>query len=423
MNRRTRKRSKQKGGKLVGQGTYGCGFFPGFRCAADSKRSGEFSKFLLTNNAINEFQVTQHVRKIDPDMKYSIYPSKICNMNPDDFEIINEEGLFNCDLLPKDKTIEEKKKLYDTISTKGVFKLLQAPHGGDALYKITRDIVFSETNKKEKIIKSIKAMGSLLEGLQLYQSKNYVHLDIKSDNAVCDNSCKYIDFGLSENVNNILKPNTKLYNDMYSWTQRKIIYNYRPFDIIFIFDDIWRQLLSGTSDEILEQNVKTYFDILSKKSEIPLEVYNAIYTFEGNQRTIKLINSYALIRGIIDRFIQENKGKSSSKSRSASIAGLSKSLKKFILLQSDVYSLGLMLVAQIRDLFQVQMYYGNLYNVGATATQGKPLTNTIIDHHIVIDLFELCKKMMHLDPFQRYTAKQAATKYKSIVKKINELSN
>jgi serine/threonine protein kinase len=432
MNRRTRKRStRQKGGKLVGQGTFGCGFFPALRCAADhNQRSHQLSKFLLSDNAIKEFQLTQNIRKIDPDMKYSIYPNIICNLHPDDFEIANEEGLFNCDLLPKDKTLEEKKKMYDAITKQGVFKLLQAPHGGETLYNITRNIVKSQSNKKEKIIKSIKAMGNLIEGLQLYQTKNFVHLDIKSDNVVCDDTCKYIDFGMSENINNIFKPNSKLFNDLHSWSLKKILFNYRSFDLMFIFDDIWQKLQSvaanGSSDDFFEQNVSTYFDHLVKKTEIPLEVFNAIYVFKdktaGQTYSVSFINSYKTVRDIINRFVQENthSSLSASKTRKHS-TGLSKSLKKFILLQSDVYSLGLMLVAQVRDLFNVQMYYGNLYNLGAAATQGKPITNTIIDHEIIIDLFELCKKMMHLDPFQRYNSKQAAEKYRQILKKINKL--
>ncbi len=431
MNRRTRKRSRQKGGKLVGQGTYGCGFFPAFRCAADhNQRSNQISKLLFSENAIKEFQLTQNIRKIDPNMKYSIYPNIICNLHPDDFEIAKEEGFFDCNLLPKDKPVEEKKKMYDAISKTGVYKLLQASHGGETLYNITRDIVKSQSNKKEKIIKTIKAMGNLIEGLHLYQTKNFVHLDIKSDNIVCDNTCKYIDFGMSENINNIFKPNSQLYNDLHSWTLKKKLFNYRSFDLMFIFDDIWQKLQSvgtdGNSDDFFEQNVSTYFDHLVKKTEIPLEVFNAIYVFKdktaGHTYSVSFINSYKIIRDIINRFVQENTRSSLSTSKTRKHSkGLSKSLKKFILLQSDVYSLGLMLVAQVRDLFHVQMYYGNLYHLGAEATQGKPITNTIIDHEIIIDLFELCKKMMHLDPFQRYNSKQVAEKYREILRKIDKL--
>lgn len=410
MNRRTRKRSKQKGGKLVGQGSYGCGFFPGFRCATEKQRKNQFSKLMLTDDAIKEFNSVKDIRKIDPQMKYSAYPNTICNLHAEDFDIANEEGLFECDMFEKDLTIEQKKEMYDRIVKTNQLKLLQAPFAGEELHKIKLQIVHSNLNKKEQIMHLLKEMTSIFDGLEYYHSNDLVHLDIKADNVVCNDSCKYIDFGVSSSINTILKKRSFIYNKLHDWAKKRYLYKYRSFDLLFIFDDLWIKLQENSNDEkgFFETEVNNFYKILAQKKEVPMEVYNGLYIEEDGKYLIKLINGYSIIIDVINRFIQENKS-----------SGLSKSLKKFILLQSDVYSLGLMMVAQIRDIFQVQMYYGNLYRFGDEITQKKRVTNTIIDYKIVIDLFNLCKKMMHLDPFQRLTAAEAATQYKSIIQRLD----
>ncbi len=421
MNRRTRKR-KQSGGKLVGQGAYGCGFFPGFRCASDKKRSKQFSKFMEHNDAMQEYQEVQHIRKVDPQLKYSVYPNKICNLHPDDFDIANEEGLFDCPMIDQDLDIEQKKEMYELMSKKGLTKLLQAPYGGEELQKIKDIIVYSKTDMKMDIIKILKELVNVFDALVLYQSKNLVHLDIKSDNIVCKDECKYIDFGISSTINNILKPNSEIYKKLYDWSKRGYLLRYRPFDMLFIFDDIWSNInnISNTnSSQFLKKEVDSYFKNMCARAEVPLEVLNAKYVREDDQTTIKYTGS--VMYNIILKFIEMNRsGISGSKSKSRSTHSLSKSLKKFILFQADVYSLGLMMVAQIRDIFQVKMYHGNLYGTNEMIIgQKKPITNTIIDYKIVIELFELCKKMMHLDPFIRLTAHEAAAEYRSIIAKLD----
>jgi serine/threonine protein kinase len=275
---------------------------------------------------------------------------------------------------------------------------------------------------KMDIIKILKELVNVFDALVLYQSKNLVHLDIKSDNVVCKDKCKYIDFGISSTINNILKPNSEIYKKLYDWSKRGYLLRYRPFDMLFIFDDIWSKIsnLSKTdNNQFLKKEMDLYFKNICAKIEIPLEVIDAKYIKVDDQTIIKYTD--LIIYNIINKFIEMN-GSSGSGSGSSSKSAnkLSKSLKKFILFQADVYSLGLMMVAQIRDIFQVKMYYGNLYGTTQIIIgQKKPITNTIIDHKIVIELFELCKQMMHLDPFIRLTAHEAATQYRSIIAKLD----
>ena len=70
-----------KGGKLIGEGAYGCVYQPAIRCEGNSgkKRNASIvSKLLYKKNAEKEYAIKDLLKPIDPDQKYLLYPIKSC---------------------------------------------------------------------------------------------------------------------------------------------------------------------------------------------------------------------------------------------------------------------------------------------------------------------------------------------------------
>ena len=98
-----KQRSKQRGGKYVGQGAYGCGFNPEILCVDQADREpGMFSKLMKIKAAVEENFIKPVLKKIDPTEKYLFYPQTMCRADIQRLDPI-EDDVEKCTIFGSDR--------------------------------------------------------------------------------------------------------------------------------------------------------------------------------------------------------------------------------------------------------------------------------------------------------------------------------
>ena len=179
------KTRKFKGGKYKYAGAYGCTYFPAMKCKGDLQRTPfSISKIMAKDHAIAEYQKQSILKKIDPEQKFFLWPTRICDVQKSDLDLVTEDNLASCDLVGNNF----RSNLRDA-------KLIYYRDGGTDLEHLSLD----PKDYQEFFI----GLGQLLEGLALLHSRDAVHLDIKPGNIVADllpNGAfdfHFIDFGFT----------------------------------------------------------------------------------------------------------------------------------------------------------------------------------------------------------------------------------
>jgi serine/threonine protein kinase len=191
----------QYGGKLVGQGTYGCVFRPMIPCKGNNeRRKGYVSKVMTKDEAESEYNETKEIDRIDPHGEFHLLGPEMCNI---DKKHHNEPGMDKC------KPI------------KGVNKanigILQYRDGGTDLHNFLNTVKKDKDMKFEITKKLLRGLRTFFIGLDIMWKNKYIHSDIKLKNMVINPEtmiCKYIDFGLftrMDNLDNIDFMFTELY--------------------------------------------------------------------------------------------------------------------------------------------------------------------------------------------------------------------
>lgn len=176
------------GGKLVGQGVYGCTFDPAPPCAGGPV----FKKFsgrdpvgkVVSEDPTGELAIGKKIMALPLASAYFALPSAACKpMMP----ILDPEAK-GCRVI--------------TESGEGTkFSMMIMPDGGIPIMKYaSNDLRRLATNYKKIFI-------HLLEGAVIYQNAGYVHNDIHMGNILVDDKdvARYIDFGLAFRPDDVKK--------------------------------------------------------------------------------------------------------------------------------------------------------------------------------------------------------------------------
>ncbi len=182
---KTKRSKKQKGGKYVGQGTYGCGFkSPALPCKNRERPYNTLSKLVQQETADEEEVVNEQFRILDPEKKYFLSSTERCEFNPANFQVTNEKEKCSLMFPPPGKEVE----IMDPY-------LIQMPEGGRDLEQIT--IIPSD------VIPFFESLENLFDGLDKAHKKSIFHMDVKPPNMVSKKlpdgkfHTRFIDFGLS----------------------------------------------------------------------------------------------------------------------------------------------------------------------------------------------------------------------------------
>jgi len=169
----------QTGGKLLGQGVYGCTFEPVPFCAGGSvfKTVDGMPAVgkVTTDDISDELSIGKAIMALPLAKQYFALPTLECKPAMP----INDPDVKECSVIQeadKDET----------------FSMLIMPSAGISLSKYALDLHRMATNYK-------RIFTHLLEGAVIYQNAGYVHNDIHLGNILVDsaNVARYIDYGLA----------------------------------------------------------------------------------------------------------------------------------------------------------------------------------------------------------------------------------
>ncbi len=185
--------------KLIGEGGFGCVFYPGFSCDGkvdSSKNKNEFvSKVQRKDNSSkNEVVIGNKIQTIP---SYKLYFAPIIKSCDVGMSKINTNILSKCSIYEKFK--------HDTDLS--LFKL-------NYIKNVELQDQLLKGSKKEAIASFCDIYRHILTGIELLGKKNIVHFDIKKENIIYDTTRSLpiiIDFGLSF----VFDKSTKL-DDLYS---------------------------------------------------------------------------------------------------------------------------------------------------------------------------------------------------------------
>lgn len=188
MVRSRRSTRRRRGGKLVSQGSYGCGFYPPLRCSNNSMADPAFfSKVMVDGDAVKEMEEVTRVRELDPDYAYSLYPARLCDLHPNNVAE-KAENFADCKLLDPEENIR---------NTFRDFRVLQIPRGERDLFQHLTQVLITKTIRAHRAL--FGGLRNLIVGMVHFHRNGLYHMDIKLQNTVIDTDlvCRYIDFGLS----------------------------------------------------------------------------------------------------------------------------------------------------------------------------------------------------------------------------------
>ena len=167
---------RQVGGKVLGEGSYGCAFKPVPRCADGTRYThvGNLPAIgKITFQDDDELKVGQQIMKLPLAANYFALPTKSCKpaMPVDDPD--------TCELL-------------EDYEDDGLIDMLVMPDGGKSLQYYSKDTATLADNY-------VRIFKHLLEGMVIYQDAGYIHNDIHLGNILVDkhNVARFIDFGLT----------------------------------------------------------------------------------------------------------------------------------------------------------------------------------------------------------------------------------
>lgn len=219
--------------KLIGEGSYGCVYEPTFKCKDGTKvdEKSELGKIMERKHAINEYNESKIMEKIDPTHEISIEKPKICK------PVLNEttlQALKSCSFASKMDNFK-----------KNQLEMLVLKDGGidlsiwlDKIEELKMSENVSQKNIKSQISKMWKCFGNLVRnGLAILLKNKTLHHDLKAQNIVYDlenNIMKFIDYGflitIPEVIESSAKSNYKYAGFHWSYPFETGFYNKNMFD-------------------------------------------------------------------------------------------------------------------------------------------------------------------------------------------------
>ena len=226
---------KNKGGKVIASGGYGCVFSPALKCEGSNKRNkNKITKLMTERHAKDEYDEINSIKeklKDISDYKDYFLVSDLTLCKPAKLEKSDIKSFKKkCSALPKDKITKDN--INDSLDK---VLALNMPNGG-----IPVDDYLYENGSIKKILNTNNSLIKLLQnGIIPMNEKNVYHCDIKDSNILVDEInnnllTRLIDWGLStqyipDKDNDFPK----------TWRNRPLQFNV-PFSVI-IFSDAFVQ--------------------------------------------------------------------------------------------------------------------------------------------------------------------------------------
>jgi serine/threonine protein kinase len=360
--------TRKKGGRYVGQGTYGCVFTePPLKCKNQNSRNTRkvISKLLNREAANEEYIESQVWADIDPKQEFSIWADKYCKIDTNNIK--HSDEMERCTVAYKNAPQSRRLIFY--------------PYGGQDLHKL-------RPNSKN-YINLFKGFANLLHGISIAHKNNIAHMDIKEPNIVVEVKyneiiMRFIDFGL-QIMTDEFNPNS------YKNTMYKNVYIYWPYELAFY------------DRKTSIKNVNDHYDNFYEN--IKDSVYNYTQSNYFNERwSVKPVNEFI---------------------NAARTVNLDNLFEKV-----DIFSLGVVLSRLVERYFghvlglnlkkenEIKVNIGTRKFISQTTDEDfyskeEQQFHNDIATHITKPLLLLSQKMTSLDANKRPTAENALKEYKT----------
>jgi serine/threonine protein kinase len=389
-----RKTHRHRGGKMVSKGAYGCGFIPALICQGNAERElNGFSKLMRTKDAEEEWKVRSVISQIDPQQKYSLYPTRMCSLDMNrtsGYNNINscgEQFLSNLNAATFKEDLQTK------------YKILQMPAGGTSLSNL-------KLSPKERI-PFFKTLKNLFNGLIIMHSNDFYHLDIKPDNIMVvksetgEHTPRFIDFGLSRTTEEFIKDDKFFVADYLYW----------PYEFRFLAHRDKMIEDDAKIKNIIAHNLRLFYSIGLQEGSMG---HNPVYWYSGHiyiPEGVHYMGQSRLITADKELEIYKEIRNTIKKE------GIDQAFRE-ILEKTDVYSLGMVLAYCMTQFMGIAHRNGAYYIVGPKGILD-PKTSKINDSNnidILNIFYELIHDMLNYNPYDRPTAREALHRYNRFLK-------
>lgn len=385
-----RKQRKQKAGAYVGKGTYGCTFRPALRCEGEAeRRPGKFSKLMNSELATEEMRASELLKPVDPARKYFIYPEAICKPAP---------------LEPSD---EIDKCPHDFSSLDDSRILIQAD-GGTNISKLSLQAA--------DYIPFFRSLYDTIEGLYKIHEKGIAHNDIKMDNIVSlrDSTGKFltrfIDFGFMVNTATIEDEARNIRSPFYKFEIFRSNYMFWSFDMHFT-DPTFLALAQTRYELAISRQITKFYQLFYEES----------LSYPARALMSPKLN-VANVGIMADTYARYQEQRRYAK----------------IFTASDIHGLGITL-AQIYNQFtghrdrgyenpqicirdnEADPVWRILDDPLVSYTEEEAAWHRTVAREISIPFFKLVRKMLVVDPAERYNAITVLSVYSEILPAIERL--
>ena len=188
--RRTRKRG---GGRIIGQGAYGCVYRPALACEGNTGvRDGQVSKLVSKKNVDEEFGSYTILRSIDPGRELYAYPIELCPFHAasqtpetlDTFLAPAEKAALTANpLIATRNNYTRIEKMKSDYRRQGKKCVVENADQGQIIQMADAGNTFNQLKlTKNDVYGFFEGFANILQAVKVLHEAGYFHHDIKPDN-------------------------------------------------------------------------------------------------------------------------------------------------------------------------------------------------------------------------------------------------
>ena len=193
-NRMPRRRTRRRGGgRIIGQGAYGCVYRPALACEGNTGvRDGQVSKLVSKKNVDEEFGSYTILRSIDPGRELYAYPIELCPFHAasqtpetlDTFLAPAEKAALTANpLIATRNNYTRIEKMKSDYRRQGKKCVVENADQGQIIQMADAGNTFNQLKlTKNDVYGFFEGFANILQAVKVLHEAGYFHHDIKPDN-------------------------------------------------------------------------------------------------------------------------------------------------------------------------------------------------------------------------------------------------